>query len=78
MGKDTGVIHYEAREEVVDAFADHRKVRDVLGYRPRVALEDGLARMARWAREVGPRRAVMFGDIEIEKNLPSAWRTSLD
>jgi UDP-glucose 4-epimerase len=75
MGKDTGVIHYEAREEVVDAFADHRKVCDVLGYRPRVALEDGLAR---WAREVGPRRAVTFRDIEIEKNLPGAWRTSLD
>jgi UDP-glucose 4-epimerase len=78
MGKDTGVIHYEAREEVVDAFADHSKVRNVLGYRPRVTLEDGLARMAYWVKKVGPRRAVTFGDIEIEKNLPSAWRASLD
>jgi UDP-glucose 4-epimerase len=78
MGKDTGVVHHEPREEVVHAFADHRKARDVLGYHPRVALEEGLARMARWVRKAGPRRVAAFGAVEVEKNLPNAWRTLLD
>jgi UDP-glucose 4-epimerase len=75
MGKDTGVVYHKARDEAIDAFADHTKARNLLGYRPRVTLEEGLARMARWAEEVGPRRAAVFGNIEIEKNLPEAWRT---
>jgi UDP-glucose 4-epimerase len=78
MEKDTGVVYHEARDEVVQAFADHRKAHDVLGYRPKVALEEGLARMARWVEQVGPRRGSAFGGIEIEKHLPKAWHTLLE
>jgi hypothetical protein len=75
MGKDTGVVYHEARKEVINAFAYHSKARDFLGCRPRVSLEEGLARMARWAQEAGPKQAPVFENIEVDKNLPEAWRT---
>jgi len=48
-------------------------VREVFGASEPVSLEDGLARMAAWARRVGPRASGTFGQIEILRNLPSAW-----
>jgi hypothetical protein len=30
--------------------------------------------MAKWVKQVGPKPSKDFGDIEIEKNLPPAWR----
>jgi hypothetical protein len=44
--------------------------------RPAGRLEDGLARMTRWARQHGARRSRAFDDIEIARNLPPVWRTS--
>src|SRR5581483_2084511 len=42
-----------AREEVVHAFSDHAKLSRVFGEAPTVSLEDGVRRMADWARETG-------------------------
>src|SRR5947209_184828 len=44
-----------ARKEVVHAFSDHAKLRRVFGEAPTVPLEEGLRRMAEWARETGVR-----------------------
>ena len=68
------VRHLEARQEVVHAYATHERVSRVFGLGAPVSLEDGLARMAAWARAVGPRSSGRFGHIEIEKNLPPSWR----
>jgi len=62
------------RVEVRHIHASHEKARRVLGYESRTALTEGLARMAAWVRVVGSRSSVRFGQLEIEKNLPSAWR----
>ncbi len=74
MGRKTGVVHLEARKEVVHAFSDHGKVTRVFGQAPGVSLEDGVARMVAWVRSVGPRQPTVFEGIEVEKNLPPAWR----
>ena len=74
MGKRTGVVHLEARKEVVHAFSDHAKVAKVFGTSTPVSLEEGVARMAKWVKTVGPRPATVFEGIEVERNLPPSWR----
>ncbi len=65
--------HLPARNEVVHAYSDHSKVQQVFGVQPPVTLEEGIARMAAWAKTVGPRQSRYFGEIEIAKNLPPSW-----
>ncbi len=65
--------HLPARNEVVHAYSDHSKVRRVFGAQPPVTLEEGIARMAAWAKAAGPRQSRYFGEIEIAKNLPPSW-----
>jgi len=76
MGSDTGIRYLERRHEVLHAFSDHSKARRLLGYEPKVSLEEGLRRMAFWARSLGPRRSAEFSNIEIDRNLPASWRAA--
>lgn len=73
MGSDPGVVHLPPRNEVVHAFSDHSKARELLGATPPVPLEEGVPRMAEWARRIGPRASSVFDGIEIEQNLPPSW-----
>jgi UDP-glucose 4-epimerase len=70
------VTHLPARCEVQLAWADHGKAARVFGARPRTPLDQGLARMAAWAKAVGPRATPRFTAIEVEKGLPESWRHS--
>jgi UDP-glucose 4-epimerase len=63
----------EARKEVLHAFSDHSKARRVFGGGPTVDLEDGIARMAAWARRVGARQSREFRGIEVRRRLPPSW-----
>ncbi len=74
LGVWPGVVHLDPREEVVHAFADHGKANRLLGYAPRMELDQGLLRMAEWVRETGTRQSIPFDDIEIQKNLPPSWQ----
>jgi UDP-glucose 4-epimerase len=71
---DHPVVHHEPRNEVVHAFSDHSKAARVFGEREPTPLEEGVARMAAWAREHGPRPTPEFAAIEVTRNLPAAWR----
>jgi UDP-glucose 4-epimerase len=66
-----------ARKEVVHAFSDHAKLQRVFGEAPTVQLEDGLRRMAEWARETGAREPVRFESVEVLRNLPPSWAADL-
>jgi UDP-glucose 4-epimerase len=70
------VTHLPARNEVVHAYSDHTKARQLFGDSEPVSLEDGIERMAAWARRVGARESGAFDDIEIERNLPPSWQRS--
>ncbi len=74
FGVTPTVTHLPARLETVHAYADHDKARRIFGGREPVSLEDGIARMAEWARQVGARESSVFGEIEIERNLPPSWK----
>jgi UDP-glucose 4-epimerase len=66
-----------ARKEVVHAFSDHAKLHGVFGQEPTVPLEEGLRRMAAWAREVGVREPIRFESVEVLQNLPPSWAAGL-
>ncbi len=69
--------HLPARNEVVHAFSDHSKVRNVFNPPEPVNLHDGIQRTAEWVKAHGSRQPVEFkGEIEVERNLPPSWRAS--
>jgi UDP-glucose 4-epimerase len=73
MGVEASIVHLPARIEVLEAYSSHEKLTRVFGRRPLHTLEQGLARMAAWARQHGARESREFREIEIRKNLPGAW-----
>ena len=78
MGVKPEVTHLEARNEVKHAFSSHEKLHRVFGFTPRYSLEEGVERMARWARGMGARRSKLFGEVEILRNMPQSWRDELE
>jgi UDP-glucose 4-epimerase len=74
MGAETQIKHLEARNEVVHAYSAHEKVRKHFGdLIKNVSLEEGVAKMATWAKMAGARQGKPFEGIEIRKNLPPSW-----
>jgi UDP-glucose 4-epimerase len=73
MGIEGEIRHLPARNEVVDAVADHEKAQRVFQMADPVSLEEGLGRMAEWAKRVGPRRGEEFANIELTRGLPQVW-----
>lgn len=67
------IIHLPARNEVKDAYSSHTKLEEVFGKQSQHSLEIGLENMARWVKQHGARESKRFSEIEIMKNLPSAW-----
>jgi UDP-glucose 4-epimerase len=78
MGRRTGVKHLDAREEVVHALSDHSKASRIFGYSAQVNLNEGIRRMAEWAKSVGSKESKHFDGIEVHHNLPASWRTVID
>lgn len=75
LGVPPQVEHLPPRNEVVHAFSDHTKVNSAFRPGPPVTLEEGLRRMAAWARARGPMQPVDFVEqIEVDRNLPPSWK----
>lgn len=69
------IKYLEPRKEVVHAFSTHKKVRDFFGHEPTVDLSRGISRMVNWAKQLGqPRQGEKFGNLELQRNLPPAWK----
>lgn len=73
MGVKPNISHLPARNEVVNAYSSHNKIRKVFGDRELVSLDEGLSRMAEWVKQHGARSSNKFGNIEVTKNFPQAW-----
>jgi UDP-glucose 4-epimerase len=74
FGVTPPVLHLPARNEVVHAWADHVRVREVFGTGEPVGLAEGIRRMAAWVRQHGARTTPRFEALEITENLPPIWR----
>jgi UDP-glucose 4-epimerase len=74
MGAKSQIKHLDARNEVVHAYSAHKKVRKLFGdLIKNVPLEEGVVRMAAWAKKTGARQGKPFEGIEVRKNLPQSW-----
>jgi UDP-glucose 4-epimerase len=73
MGSILEIQYLPERKEVKHAYATHVKVEKVFSYCSRYSLEEGLQRMALWAKKAGSKKSNTFENIEIVKNLPPSW-----
>jgi UDP-glucose 4-epimerase len=67
------LLHLEARNEVLHAYSDHTKAHKVFGEPTGISLQQGITRMANWAKKVGARQGQEFDNIEITEKLPEGW-----
>ena len=74
FGQEPRIQYLPARNEVVHAYSDHTKARQLFGQGEPVDLEAGVQRMAEWARQVGARQGQEFENIEVRRNLPPSWQ----
>ena len=78
MGAEPAIKHLDARNEVVHAYSAHEKVRKYFGdLIKNVSLEEGVARMAAWAKKTGSRQGKPFAGVEVRKNMPPSWAALL-
>lgn len=62
-----------ARNEVIHAYSDHTKSKQIFGDSANTSLQNGLIKMAAWAKKTGIKKSVKFENIEITEKLPSFW-----
>lgn len=76
MGMEGELRYLEARNEVVHAHSDHSKIKKVFGIQEDefTSLEEGLKKMADWAKVTGSRSSSTFENIEITEKLPPFWK----
>lgn len=77
FGVQPNIKYLTARNEVVHAYSDHRKAREVFGLDNPVSLAEGISKMAAWAKWVGARQSHEFGSIEITDQLPDGWKIKI-
>ena len=73
FGVASSINYLSARNEVMHAYSDHAKASKVFGTSKSISLQEGIARMAAWARKVGARQSKIFDNIEIAEKLPDGW-----
>src|SRR5262245_27361290 len=73
VGVPLRVQYLPPREEPANVFANHDKVRRVFGNSAKVTLSEGVARMAAWARTVGPLSRAPLRELEVAVNVPPSW-----
>ncbi len=73
FGVGKNITYLESRKEVTHAYSDHKKAKDLLGYKTTISLQEGIRQMAEWVKQVGARKSKKFDGIEIMKSMPKVW-----
>jgi UDP-glucose 4-epimerase len=74
MNSDTKPEHTPPRFEVKHAYCTTEKSERILGYKDKTTLQEGLKRMAKWAKKAGPMTPIVWEGYEIEEKLPEFWK----
>ncbi|MEJ7735795.1 MAG: NAD-dependent epimerase/dehydratase family protein [Chitinophagaceae bacterium] len=74
FGVEPNIKYLNARNEVLHAYSDHARAQKIFGAGSGISLEEGIARMAGWAKRVGARQSQEFANIEIPEKLPDGWQ----
>ena len=76
--KDTGkrpeTVNLEKRHEVHTAVPTWQKSIDILDFKHKTSLEDGLAKMWEWAKKQPNRQRFVWPEYELEKGIYSFWK----
>ena len=79
MGTNADIQYLDARNEVLHAYASHDKARECFDLpESEISIEEGIQRMAGWAKKHGPRESKRFGQIEVRKNMPPSWYAAFE
>jgi len=79
LGKpDHPTVHLPPRNEVEIAYSDHSKARSVFKVTAQTDLNNGLSKMAMWAKNITLRPLKPFTAIEVGKNMPPNWLKYLE
>lgn len=68
-------VHKEQRHEVKNAIPTWQKSVDLLGYKDKTNLHDGLEKMWRWAQNQPNRKRFIWDNYEISKGIYEFWKT---
>jgi UDP-glucose 4-epimerase len=66
--------HVQERHEVKHAFCTIDKSERILGFKDKTPLEEGLRKMAAWAKQKGHMNPIIWEGYELERNLPEFWK----
>ena len=73
FGHNSPIEHLEKRHEVKDAYCNHDKAKNMLGFSDDTNIESTIREMFTWAKNQ-PDREVKKMDYEVEKDMYSFWK----
>ncbi|MBS3071715.1 NAD-dependent epimerase/dehydratase family protein [Candidatus Pacearchaeota archaeon] len=74
MESDSEIEYLPPRKEVQHAYSKTDKAKRILDFEDITPLEEGIKRMAMWAKNVGPMEPVIWENVEIEEGLPEFYK----
>jgi UDP-glucose 4-epimerase len=73
LGKKCPIKYLDARNEVLHAYSDHSKIKEVFNIKNFTSLTEGISRTVKWVKQYGARQTPPFDNIEITEKLPAIW-----
>lgn len=72
-------VHLPDRpKEVKNAFCTNDKIIKMLDYKTSISLEEGIKRMVKWAKELGPQEPCYLKELElVTESTPRTWKDKL-
>jgi UDP-glucose 4-epimerase len=74
VGYDGGILHLEARHEVLHSIPTFQKSIDILGFEHRTSMSEGLKDMWLWAKMQPDRGQFIWEEYELEQGIYSYWK----
>jgi len=74
----SNVMYREARHEVKHSIPTFQKSIDILGFKHKTSLKEGLTNMWEWAQQQPKRDRFVWPSYELEKGIYSFWKTKND
>jgi UDP-glucose 4-epimerase len=68
------IVYKEARHEVKFSIPTYQKSIDILGFKHKTDLKDGLSNMWNWAKEQPKRERFIWPSYELDKGIYSFWK----
>lgn len=73
-GKNTGKVYLQERFEVKNAYSNHDKAKQILGFEPKTDLKSMLEQMWEWVKVQPNREIKTFENIELAEGLYEFWK----